>query len=145
MTFPIYHSSTCKVLQALVIFSFPIIFQRALEPPDVHHDRLLSVSVLGFLVNLVGIFVFKHGGHGHSHDGGKRTTINIITIQAVRENKTNIIGNLYKVKLLSTLNCFYCYIVITVLSWLLRYSKLFCVLSSQIKMNRISKLLAMPA
>lgn len=45
--------------------------QRALEPPDVHHERLLPVSVAGLIVNLVGIFVFQHGGHGHSHgDGG---------------------------------------------------------------------------
>lgn len=43
--------------------------QRALEPPDVHHERLLPVSIAGLLVNLVGIFVFQHGGHGHSHDG----------------------------------------------------------------------------
>lgn len=41
--------------------------QRALEPPDVHHERLLPVSIAGLLVNLVGIFVFQHGGHGHSH------------------------------------------------------------------------------
>ena len=43
-----------------------------MEPPEVKHERLLVVSVLGFLVNLVGIFVFQHGGagHGHSHDTG---------------------------------------------------------------------------
>ncbi|XP_069794114.1 zinc transporter 7 isoform X3 [Narcine bancroftii] len=56
------------IFTAFFIFSEGI--ERALEPPEVHHERLLSVSVLGFLVNLVGIFVFKHGGHGHSHDGG---------------------------------------------------------------------------
>lgn len=40
------------------------------EPPEIHHERLFVVSVLGFIVNLVGIFVFKHGGdHGHSHGG----------------------------------------------------------------------------
>lgn len=28
------------------------------------------MSVLGFFVNLIGIFVFQHGGeHGHSHGG----------------------------------------------------------------------------
>ncbi|GAB1288044.1 Zinc transporter 7 [Apodemus speciosus] len=43
---------------------------RALAPPDVHHERLLLVSILGFVVNLVGIFVFNHGGHGHSHGSG---------------------------------------------------------------------------
>uniref|UniRef100_A0A4W3II29 Zinc transporter n=1 Tax=Callorhinchus milii TaxID=7868 RepID=A0A4W3II29_CALMI len=56
------------IFTAFFIFSEGI--ERALEPPEVHHERLLSVSILGFLVNLVGIFVFKHGGHGHSHDGG---------------------------------------------------------------------------
>lgn len=44
--------------------------ERAIEPPEVHHDRLFIVSVLGLLVNLVGIYVFQHGGsHGHSHGG----------------------------------------------------------------------------
>ena len=39
-----------------------------------HHERLFVISVLGFVVNLIGIFVFQHGGdgshHGHSHGGG---------------------------------------------------------------------------
>ncbi|XP_013147756.1 PREDICTED: zinc transporter 7 [Papilio polytes] len=46
--------------------------ERAIEPPEVKHERLLLVSVLGFLVNLVGIYAFHHGhghGHGHSHGG----------------------------------------------------------------------------
>jgi zinc transporter 5/7 len=44
--------------------------ERAIEPPEVHHNRLLVVSILGLLVNLVGIYVFQHGGsHGHSHGG----------------------------------------------------------------------------
>lgn len=40
-------------------------------PPEIHHERLFVVSVLGFVVNMVGIFVFQHGGdsHGHSHGG----------------------------------------------------------------------------
>lgn len=40
------------------------------------HERLFIVSVLGFLVNLVGIYAFQHGhshggggSHGHSHSG----------------------------------------------------------------------------
>lgn len=36
-----------------------------------HHERLLPVSILGFIVNLIGIFVFQHGGHGHSHGSGR--------------------------------------------------------------------------
>ncbi|CAH2094280.1 unnamed protein product [Euphydryas editha] len=49
--------------------------ERAIEPPEVKHERLLVVSILGFLVNLVGIYAFHHGhghghgGHGHSHGG----------------------------------------------------------------------------
>lgn len=43
--------------------------ERAIEPPEVKHERLFVVSVLGFLVNLVGIYAFQHG-HGHSHGGG---------------------------------------------------------------------------
>ncbi|XP_072295156.1 zinc transporter 7 [Eucyclogobius newberryi] len=53
------------IFTAFFIFSEGV--ERALEPPDVHHDRLLPVSIAGLLVNLVGVFVFQHGGHGHSH------------------------------------------------------------------------------
>ncbi|XP_038555346.1 zinc transporter 7 isoform X1 [Micropterus salmoides] len=56
------------IFTAFFIFSEGV--ERALEPPDVHHDRLLPVSIAGLLVNLVGIFVFQHGGHGHSHGEG---------------------------------------------------------------------------
>lgn len=62
------HRSTCT--GALSANTEPVnlsVCQRALEPPDVHHERLLPVSVAGLIVNLVGIFVFQHGGHGHSH------------------------------------------------------------------------------
>ncbi|XP_053369348.1 zinc transporter 7 [Clarias gariepinus] len=55
------------IFTAFFIFSEGV--ERALEPPDVHHERLLPVSIAGLLVNLVGIFVFQHGGHGHSHSG----------------------------------------------------------------------------
>lgn len=38
---------------------------------QVKHERLFVVSILGFIVNLVGIYAFQHGGaHGHSHGGG---------------------------------------------------------------------------
>lgn len=36
---------------------------------QVKHERLFVVSVLGFIVNLIGIYAFQHG-HGHSHGGG---------------------------------------------------------------------------
>lgn len=52
-------------------FIFSEAVERLVEPPEVKHERLLPVSIAGFLVNLVGIFVFQHGGaaHGHSHGG----------------------------------------------------------------------------
>ncbi|XP_053552549.1 zinc transporter 7, partial [Bombina bombina] len=58
------------IFTAFFIFSEGV--ERALDTPEVHHERLLPVSILGLLVNLVGIFVFQHGGnhHGHSHDSG---------------------------------------------------------------------------
>lgn len=53
-------------------FIFSEAVERLVEPPEVKHERLLFVSILGFIVNLVGIFIFQHGGggHGHSHDDG---------------------------------------------------------------------------
>ena len=36
--------------------------QRAFEPPEVKHDRLMVISIGGFVVNLIGIFAFHHGG-----------------------------------------------------------------------------------
>eukprot|EP01094_Clydonella_sp_ATCC50884_P008400 TRINITY_DN1783_c0_g1_i5.p1 TRINITY_DN1783_c0_g1~~TRINITY_DN1783_c0_g1_i5.p1 ORF type:complete len:680 (+),score=147.25 TRINITY_DN1783_c0_g1_i5:128-2041(+) len=60
----------------LVFIAVSVVFeavQRFFEPVHVHHDRLLLVSVLGFLVNLVGLFVFHQAhetAHGHSHSGG---------------------------------------------------------------------------
>ncbi|KAL5273668.1 SLC30A7 family protein [Megaselia abdita] len=57
----------------LVFIAFFILsegVERLIEPPEVKHERLFVVSVLGFLVNLVGIYAFNHGGHGHSHGGG---------------------------------------------------------------------------
>jgi len=55
----------------IAFFIFSEAVERIFEPPHVEHERLFIVSVLGFLVNLVGIFVFQHGGahHGHSHGG----------------------------------------------------------------------------
>ena len=57
----------------LLFISFFILseaFERLIEPPEVKHERLFLVSVAGFIVNLIGIFIFGHGtGHGHSHGG----------------------------------------------------------------------------
>ncbi|KAH8548188.1 putative disease resistance protein [Umbelopsis sp. PMI_123] len=58
----------------LVLISISIIseaIQRLLDPPEMNTHRLLLVSFVGLLVNLVGIFAFNHGhGHGHDHDHG---------------------------------------------------------------------------
>lgn len=49
--------------------------ERLFEPPEILHERLLIVSVMGFCVNMIGIFAFSHGhshgggSHGHSHGG----------------------------------------------------------------------------
>ncbi|ESO91197.1 hypothetical protein LOTGIDRAFT_209561 [Lottia gigantea] len=59
----------------IAFFIFSEAVERAVEPPEVKHERLFIVSVLGFLVNLIGIFAFQHGhshcggDHGHSHGG----------------------------------------------------------------------------
>ncbi|XP_078656901.1 zinc transporter 7-B-like [Branchiostoma floridae x Branchiostoma belcheri] len=56
----------------IAFFIFSEAVERIVEVPEVHHERLMVVSIMGFIVNLVGIFVFQHGGagHGHSHGGG---------------------------------------------------------------------------
>ncbi|ESO13116.1 hypothetical protein HELRODRAFT_62861 [Helobdella robusta] len=56
----------------IAFFIFSEAVERMFEPPEIHHERLFLISVLGFLVNLIGIFAFQHGGshHGHSHGGG---------------------------------------------------------------------------
>ncbi|XP_041358686.1 zinc transporter 7-like [Gigantopelta aegis] len=58
----------------IAFFIFSEAVERLVEPPEVKHERLFLVSVLGFLVNMVGIFAFQHGhshgGHGHSHSAG---------------------------------------------------------------------------
>ena len=55
--------------------------ERFVDPPQVHQDYLIATAVWGFLINMVGLFVFhdhSHGGlsgmdgggcHGHSHGG----------------------------------------------------------------------------
>lgn len=58
----------------LVLISCSIVIeavQRLVHPPEMNTDRLLLVSFVGLIVNLVGIFAFNHGhahgGHGHDH------------------------------------------------------------------------------
>lgn len=54
----------------VAIFLMSESVERLIEPPEVKHERMFVVSVLGLLVNLVGIYAFQHG---HSH-GGKEIT-----------------------------------------------------------------------
>eukprot|EP01095_Lingulamoeba_sp_RSL-Kostka_P017785 TRINITY_DN9471_c0_g1_i1.p1 TRINITY_DN9471_c0_g1~~TRINITY_DN9471_c0_g1_i1.p1 ORF type:complete len:695 (-),score=181.32 TRINITY_DN9471_c0_g1_i1:17-2101(-) len=64
----------------LVFIAFSVLyesFSRFIDPPEVTMDKLLPVSIIGLLVNLIGLFVFHEahhaahgpagGGHSHSH------------------------------------------------------------------------------
>ncbi|KAL0205043.1 hypothetical protein P9112_000350 [Eukaryota sp. TZLM1-RC] len=56
----------------LLFVSFFLLFEgflRVFSPPDISHTpQLLTVAILGLLVNLVGVFFFSHHSHSHSHD-----------------------------------------------------------------------------
>lgn len=56
-------------LVVIATFVFTESLHRLLEPPEIDTNRLLAVSVLGLMVNLIGILAFR-GAHGHSHGGG---------------------------------------------------------------------------
>jgi zinc transporter 5/7 len=59
---------------ALFFAAGTIVFEaieRLFEPQDIKGEKLFLISVLGLLVNIVGIFAFDHGGmhhHHHHHD-----------------------------------------------------------------------------
>ncbi|KAF9189023.1 putative zinc transporter msc2 [Haplosporangium sp. Z 11] len=58
-------------LSLISIFIVIEAIERLVHPPEMNTHRLLLVSFLGFVVNMVGIFAFNHGhGHGHSHGHG---------------------------------------------------------------------------
>lgn len=60
----------------LLVFTGIYIFfesiHRSLDPPVVNGSRLLSLSVIGLLINIAGMIVFRyqggHSSHSHSHD-----------------------------------------------------------------------------
>ncbi|KAH6938893.1 hypothetical protein HPB50_014680 [Hyalomma asiaticum] len=52
------------VVIAFMVFSEAI--TRLFDPPQIKTERLLTVSVAGLIVNLIGIIVFRHT-HSHSH------------------------------------------------------------------------------
>eukprot|EP00039_Didymoeca_costata_P015751 m.273099 g.273099 ORF g.273099 m.273099 type:complete len:430 (+) comp16276_c0_seq55:268-1557(+) len=69
----------------IALFIITEAVERFMEPPEVHTHHLLEVSVLGLLVNLVGVFAFSHahthGGvpcdHGHSHGPSKLDSVGV--------------------------------------------------------------------
>jgi len=57
----------------LMLISTFIVFeavQRLIDPPEMNTNQLLTVSFIGLMVNLVGMFAtgHHHHHHGHSHD-----------------------------------------------------------------------------
>ncbi|KAM0729974.1 Zinc transporter 7 [Formica fusca] len=66
------------LLLFIALFIMSEAVERAIEPPEIKHERLFMVSVMGLIVNLVGIYAFQHGhghghGHGHSHSHNQGT------------------------------------------------------------------------
>ncbi|KAF9922089.1 putative zinc transporter msc2 [Linnemannia zychae] len=61
-------------LSLISIFIVIEAIERLVHPPEMNTHRLLLVSFLGFVVNMIGIFAFNHGhahhGHSHGHDHG---------------------------------------------------------------------------
>lgn len=55
----------------LVVIGIFVFFEglaRLFHPPEIHTERLFIVSVMGLMVNLIGIVAFRNThGHGHSH------------------------------------------------------------------------------
>jgi Co/Zn/Cd efflux system component len=43
-------------------------FERVITPQEVLPEKMLVVSFLGLLVNVVGLFFFHNHGHIHSED-----------------------------------------------------------------------------
>jgi cation diffusion facilitator family transporter len=62
----------------LIFIAFAVLLEsmeRFFHPQEINTDKLLLVSTLGLVVNLIGVFAFHdlHGGggdHGHSHSHG---------------------------------------------------------------------------
>jgi zinc transporter 5/7 len=79
----------------IAFFIFSEAVERAVEPPEVKHERLFLVSVAGFIVNLVGIFAFQHGhshgggDHGHSHGIGGHGHSHGLGLEDASENHSH--------------------------------------------------------
>ena len=67
-------------LVVIALFVLEEALDRLVDPPSINTDRLLFVSVAGFIVNLIGIITFSrnhahsHGSHGHSHGSHSHNT-----------------------------------------------------------------------
>lgn len=55
-------------LVVIAFFLFYEAIQRLIDPPSINSDKLLFVSIAGFLVNLIGVLVFSHQHHNHGKD-----------------------------------------------------------------------------
>jgi len=51
--------SVCCFFEQVSVFVLWESMERFFEPPEVNTDRLLLVSVLGLLVNMLGIWAFQ--------------------------------------------------------------------------------------
>lgn len=56
-------------LIVIAIFVFSESIHRLVDTPEIDTNRLLVISVAGFLVNMIGILALR-GSHGHGHGGG---------------------------------------------------------------------------
>ncbi|XP_022104644.1 zinc transporter 5-like [Acanthaster planci] len=56
-------------LVVIACFVFIAAIGRLLDPPEINSERLLTVSIAGLLVNMIGIFAFSHA-HSHAHKAG---------------------------------------------------------------------------
>lgn len=82
----------------IAFFIFSEAVERAIEPPEVKHERLFVVSVAGFFVNLVGIFAFQHGhahGHGdsHGHSHGEAEHSHLLTDDLAKHSHDNHVNH----------------------------------------------------
>lgn len=65
-------------LVAIALMILAEAVERLVEPPAINTDRLLFVSVAGFIVNLIGVATFTHNhSHSHSHGGHGHTNANM--------------------------------------------------------------------
>lgn len=53
----------------LIFIAFHIFIEsveRLLDPPEVKSDKIIVVTILGLLLNLIGLFFFHEHGHSES-------------------------------------------------------------------------------